>query len=59
MALDWAGGLPGNRGKRRTHKMDGPEKKYILDTIGSAVGLIDYDNDGIATCRSSLKASSS
>jgi hypothetical protein len=35
MALDWAGGLPGNRGKRRTHKMDGPEKKYILDTIGS------------------------
>jgi enediyne biosynthesis protein E4 len=28
------------------HKMGGPEKKYILDTIGSGVGLIDYDNDG-------------
>jgi hypothetical protein len=28
------------------HKMGGPEKEYILDTIGSGVGLIDYDNDG-------------
>ncbi len=28
------------------HKMGAPEKKYILDSIGSGVGLIDYDNDG-------------
>src|ERR1700677_3591633 len=28
------------------HKMGTPEKKYILDSIGSGVGLIDYDNDG-------------
>jgi hypothetical protein len=28
------------------HKMGSPEKKYILDVIGSGVGLIDYDNDG-------------
>ena len=29
-----------------THKMGTPEKKYILETVGSGVGLIDYDNDG-------------
>jgi hypothetical protein len=28
------------------HEMGTPEKNYILDTIGSGVGLIDYDNDG-------------
>jgi hypothetical protein len=29
-----------------THKMGGPEKNYIIETKGSGVGLIDYDNDG-------------
>jgi hypothetical protein len=29
-----------------THKMGTPDKKFILDTVGSGVGLIDYDNDG-------------
>ncbi|MCU1322498.1 MAG: ASPIC/UnbV domain protein [Acidobacteriaceae bacterium] len=28
------------------HQMGTPEKKYILETVGSGVGLIDYDNDG-------------
>ncbi len=28
------------------HKMGTPEKKYIVETKGSGVGLIDYDNDG-------------
>jgi hypothetical protein len=28
------------------HRMGEPEKQYILDTIGSGVGLIDYDGDG-------------
>jgi enediyne biosynthesis protein E4 len=28
------------------HTMGGPEKKYILDTVGSGVALLDYDNDG-------------
>lgn len=28
------------------HQMGTPEKKYILETTGSGVGLIDYDNDG-------------
>jgi len=28
------------------HTMGTPEKKYILETVGSGVGLIDYDNDG-------------
>ena len=28
------------------HLMGTPEKKYILETDGSGVGLIDYDNDG-------------
>lgn len=28
------------------HQMGTPEKRYILDTTGSGVGLIDYDNDG-------------
>jgi enediyne biosynthesis protein E4 len=28
------------------HQMGTPEKHFILDTIGSGVGLIDYDNDG-------------
>jgi enediyne biosynthesis protein E4 len=28
------------------HKMGAPEKAYILDTIGSGVALLDYDNDG-------------
>jgi len=29
-----------------THKMGVPEKKFIVETNGSGVGLIDYDNDG-------------
>jgi hypothetical protein len=29
-----------------SHKMGTPEKKYILDQIGSGVALLDYDNDG-------------
>jgi enediyne biosynthesis protein E4 len=29
-----------------THKMGTPEKKYILETIGSGVALLDYDHDG-------------
>jgi len=29
-----------------THKMGAPEKKYIVETKGSGIGLIDYDNDG-------------
>jgi hypothetical protein len=36
-----AAGLAGWR-----HVMGTPEKKYILETDGSGVGLIDYDNDG-------------
>ena len=28
------------------HEMGTPEKKYILETTGSGVGLIDYDKDG-------------
>ena len=28
------------------HQMGTLQKKYILETIGSGVGLIDYDNDG-------------
>src|SRR5580658_761279 len=28
------------------HKMGTLDKKYILETTGSGVGLIDYDNDG-------------
>jgi len=31
---------------RWTHKMGTPQKKYIIETNGSGVGLIDYDNDG-------------
>jgi hypothetical protein len=29
-----------------THKMGSADKKYIIETDGSGVGLIDYDNDG-------------
>src|ERR1039457_6898841 len=29
-----------------THKMGTPEKGYIIETKGSGVGLIDFDNDG-------------
>ena len=29
-----------------THKMGTAQKKYIIETNGSGVGLIDYDNDG-------------
>src|SRR6201997_2420238 len=29
-----------------THKMGSPDKRLIIDTNGSGVGLIDYDNDG-------------
>jgi hypothetical protein len=36
-----ASGLAGWR-----HEMGTPQKKYILETDGSGVGLIDYDNDG-------------
>src|SRR5580704_10137364 len=28
------------------HVMGTPEKKYIIETVGSGVGLIDYDRDG-------------
>ena len=28
------------------HTMGTPEKSYILESLGSGVGLIDYDNDG-------------
>ncbi len=28
------------------HKMGTPQKNYIIETVGSGVGLIDYDNDG-------------
>ena len=28
------------------HQMGTPEKKYILETVGSGVGLLDYDKDG-------------
>ena len=28
------------------HTMGTPEKNYIIETNGSGVGLIDYDNDG-------------
>jgi len=36
-----AAGLSGWR-----HVMGTPQKKYIIETDGSGVGLIDYDNDG-------------
>ncbi len=29
-----------------THKMGTPAKSYLVETKGSGVGLIDYDNDG-------------
>jgi enediyne biosynthesis protein E4 len=29
-----------------THKMGTPDKTYLLETKGSGIGLIDYDNDG-------------
>ena len=29
-----------------THHMGNPDKHFILETNGSGVGLIDYDNDG-------------
>jgi hypothetical protein len=29
-----------------THKMGVPEKNFIVETNGSGLGLIDYDNDG-------------
>ena len=29
-----------------THKMGTPEKSYIVETKGSGMGLIDYDNNG-------------
>ena len=29
-----------------THKMGTPQKTYIVETKGSGIGLIDYDNDG-------------
>jgi enediyne biosynthesis protein E4 len=31
---------------RWQHKMGSPEKRTILETIGSGVALLDYDNDG-------------
>ena len=31
-----------------THKMGTAAKDYIVETKGSGVGLIDYDNDGLA-----------
>jgi hypothetical protein len=29
-----------------THKMGAPAKTYLVETKGSGIGLIDYDNDG-------------
>ncbi|MFZ0633612.1 MAG: CRTAC1 family protein [Acidobacteriaceae bacterium] len=29
-----------------THQMGSPNKQFIIDTNGSGVGLLDYDNDG-------------
>ena len=29
-----------------SHKMGTPEKSFIIETVGSGVGLIDYDKDG-------------
>ena len=29
-----------------THKMGTPEKTYLVETKGSGIGLVDYDNDG-------------
>ncbi|HUK26469.1 MAG TPA: CRTAC1 family protein [Terriglobales bacterium] len=29
-----------------THVMGTPERKFILETVGSGVALLDYDNDG-------------
>ncbi len=29
-----------------THHMGSPQKKFIIEVVGSGVGLIDYDNDG-------------
>ena len=29
-----------------THRMGNPEKNYIIETVGSGVALLDYDNDG-------------
>jgi hypothetical protein len=29
-----------------THQMGKPDKRYILEAIGSGVALLDYDNDG-------------
>ncbi len=29
-----------------THRMGTPEKNYIIETVGSGVALLDYDNDG-------------
>jgi hypothetical protein len=31
---------------RWRHQMGTPQKKFILETVGSGVGLLDYDNDG-------------
>jgi hypothetical protein len=28
------------------HQMGSPEKQFIVETVGSGVGLLDYDNDG-------------
>ena len=28
------------------HKMGTPQKNFIIETVGSGVGLLDYDNDG-------------
>jgi len=28
------------------HQMGNPEKNYIIETVGSGVALLDYDNDG-------------
>lgn len=29
-----------------THRMGAPQKNYIIETVGSGVALLDYDNDG-------------
>lgn len=29
-----------------THRMGTPQKNYIIETVGSGVALLDYDNDG-------------
>jgi hypothetical protein len=39
--------IAGKAGLSKWHHISGsPEKKFILETVGSGVALLDYDNDG-------------